>query len=339
MVQINLKKHQKKTYLQALAEQLDRENEYLCISIGDFAKNYLESIEQSHGNQFLFLSDQIENAIGICVGLALEGFKLIVHAPATLLTRSAVSTLFYGISYQCLPITLVGLHAYWQMVSSLQNFEDLGFFSALPNFSVMEISEQSEIALFFKSLNESSLRPIYLRLPILDLPSYFPKDAELHFEQISVLRTGKDLLLISMGICSAEISRLYAEMDLYRLSWTHLHLHQLSPFPKKDLMDYFGDELKGVITVEAHLTKNGLGAELSKWISANELPKQIKHIRLGLQDQFMQGSSMGYLMRKYGFDALSIVSSAEILLKRKLNIDLNRCPKNLCLEDEQIFYK
>ena len=82
-----------------------------------------------------------------------------------------------------------------------------------------------------------------------------------------------------------------------------------------------------------------MGAELSKWMSANELPKQIKHIRLGLQDQFIQGSSMGYLMRKYGFDALSIVSSAEILLKRKLNIDLNRCPKNLCLEDEQIFYK
>jgi transketolase C-terminal domain/subunit len=325
-------KNKAQGYRSYLNHYLSQDHQHLCISIGEIAKSYLADIEQSHGDQFLFLPEDIENALGICTGLALEGFKPIVHLPSHLI-KAGYQMLFHGISYQCLPITIVGLHQYWNEHSALQSFEDLGLLSALPNFWVSELSEQSELKALFDHLSTASPRPMYVKLPLDELPSYFPSlDSQvLQFDQANVLRQGKDLLLISMGLCSAEITRLYAEMDKFRLSWTHLHLTTLSPFPRASVLEHFGEDLKGVITVEAHFTKNALGAEVSKLISENELPKAVKLARLGLQDHFMQGSSMGYLMKKYGFDDLSIVSCAEQFLKRRLNFDLQSLTPNPCL--------
>ncbi len=330
-------KNKPSSYISSLSEHLSKDQYHLCVSIGDFAKEYLLDIEQNHSDQFLFLPENIENAIGICTGLALEGFKPIVHLPSYLI-KAGYQMLFHGISYQCLGVTIVGLHQYWHEQSSLQSFEDLGLISALPNFLVSDISDASEIPAFFQFIQHYQPRPIYLRLPIDELPQYIRTPA-LRFDGVNVLRLGKDLLLISMGICSAEIVKMYSEIDKFKLSWTHIHLTTLAPFPKTALLDYFGDELKGVITVEAHFTKNALGAEVAKLMSENELPKMVKLARLGLQDHFIQGGNMAYLMKKYGFDDLSIVSCAEQMLKRRLNFDLQSLQPNPCLPQSLRIWK
>ena len=90
------------------------------------------------------------------------------------------------------------------------------------------------------------------------------------------------------------------------------------PFNSKDILESIKSSKYGVITVENHTVMGGLGTIVSEAMAESGTPKVIE--KLGLQDKFPHGASKKYLMKEYGFDAISIVAAAEKLSGKNLGI-------------------
>ena len=144
------------------------------------------------------------------------------------------------------------------------------------------------------------------------------------------MSSGSDLLILSTGLCTAEILRLESALKSAHVSITHLHIPVLKPAPKEQLIEYVTRKnLKGIITVENHQSRGGLGSVVAELMATRKREKTEKSPRLlmlGVQDSFAQSGKTEYLLRKYGLDVGAIVAGIEQLLGRKLGINIAELP-------------
>tara|TARA_B100002051_G_C16238402_1_gene393770 strand:+ start:8 stop:535 length:528 start_codon:yes stop_codon:yes gene_type:complete len=137
--------------------------------------------------------------------------------------------------------------------------------------------------------------------------------------EIRTLSEGKDIIILTSGICTEEAIRARSALKKFGVSIKHIHISTLKPINEKLFLSLL-DEIKyGVITMENHLVNGGLGSIISDIIAKYGLGKKL--IKLGLQDTYAHGGSKGYLSRYYNLDALALIRSIENLTNLKTNIE------------------
>jgi len=132
-----------------------------------------------------------------------------------------------------------------------------------------------------------------------------------------VLSRGKDLTILSSGLCTEEACKAVALLKPEGWQWSTCTFLPSSPaitppscrpWPAKIRRSHARESpgaRRARINRAEKIAENGLGVKL---------------YRLGLQDTFAHGASRGYLMREYGLDALALVQTAEQALKTDLGI-------------------
>ena len=115
--------------------------------------------------------------------------------------------------------------------------------------------------------------PVYLRAPMSKAPRLF--DGAPSLTEPRVLSEGTELLVISMGQCTAEVLRLSDVLKSARVSMSHLHLFALRPAPQQALIRHLeAKSYKGIITLEAHFAQGGLGSLVTELI-CGELERKV----------------------------------------------------------------
>src|SRR5712692_5785091 len=107
-----------------------------------------------------------QHVIGMAAGLAMEGYIPFVHTIATFITRRCYEQVAVDLCLHNLPVRLIGNGGglvYAPLGPTHLAIEDIAIMRALPNMTVVAVSDAPEMTRFMQQSLDWSL-PIYIRL-------------------------------------------------------------------------------------------------------------------------------------------------------------------------------
>jgi transketolase len=279
----------------------------------------VDLFRETYPDRFFSMGMAEQNMISFAGGLAREGFFPFVHTFAVFIYRRAYDQIAASIAYPNLPVRLFGFlpGVTTPGGATHQAIEDLAVLRALPNMTILEVGDATEIESVL-DVAHSINGPVYVRMLRGEVPRLFPKSEPMRLSQARVLSMGTDIALFSSGLCTEEGMRATRALAERGVSVQHLHIATLKPFDDPAVRNAIAQARVGVITMENHTVVGGLGTCVAEMMAEQGIGKKL--IRIGIPDTFMHGASKLYLMEKYGLDALALVRQVEKLLEASLGI-------------------
>jgi transketolase len=157
------------------------------------------------------------------------------------------------------------------------------------------------------------------------VPVLFNGSEKMQLGKHRKLGSGKDLVLVTSGICTEEGLRAAVVLRAKGLSISHYHISTLKPFNHPDIVEEIAASRYGAVTLENHSTVGGLGSIIAEAMAEAGAAKPLR--RLGIPDTFVHGASRRYLMREYGLDAMALIAAVEKITGQQFGIaeeDLSR---------------
>jgi transketolase len=127
-------------------------------------------------------------------------------------------------------------------------------------------------------------KPMYIRLHRKERPVIFGEDYEFSMSKADVLREGKDVTIVAMGIMVEEALKTDLDADI-------IAVHTLKPLDRETILKS-AKKTGRVVTMENHNVIGGLYSAVSEILS------DVKPI--GIQDRFGQVGTLDELKREYG---------------------------------------
>lgn len=240
-----------------------------------------------------------QNLIGVCEGLASEGFKSIATAQASFLSMRAFEMDRQYLGYMHSPVILVALNSGFllqYMGNTHFAIEDLAIMRTIPGMTVISPADAGEAVAAFDAVLKYD-GPVYIRLTGLASakPVY---ECECNFEigKDIILREGKDLVLFSTGSMVAYTLQA-AEIlsSQYCIDAKVVDVSTLKPLDEETLRK--SKNAKLFVSIEEHSVIGGLGSAISDFIATEiGFPSLLK---LGIQDKFSVLGDYDYLVKQH----------------------------------------
>jgi transketolase len=260
-----------------------------------------------------------QNMVSVAGGLAREGVIPFIHTFAVFIYRRAYDQIAMSVAYPNVPVKMFGFLPGIMTPggASHQAIEDIAIMRSLPNMTVLEAGDATEVESMFE-LVSGIPGPVYVRALRGEIPRLFEKSDPIKLDTPRIISQGSDLLIFSSGICTEEAIRAVTALKEKGLSVCHVHISTLKPFNNPVIKDLLNIPKYGVITVENHTVIGGLGTIIAEKMAEYVVPKKL--VKLGLQDMFSHGASKRHLMRYHRFDAAAIIEEAEKLTGESFGI-------------------
>jgi len=294
--------------------------EVLLLSADLTSSTEADLFQKTYPDRFLSFGVAEQNMVSWAGGLAREGFIPLIHTFAVFIYRRAYDQVAMSVAYPNLPVKFFGFLPGITTPggASHQAIEDIALMSALPNMTVLECADATDV----ESVLEVAYAingPVYVRMLRGEIPRLFPVTEPMRFGQPRVLSQGEDITLFSSGICTEEALRAIPVLQQRGVSIQHVQVSTLKPFNGVMAVSMAAQAKVGVITMENHVIHGGLGSRVAESMAEVGLGKRL--IRIGLQDTFAHGGSRPYLMRTYSLDAMALIAQVEVLMGKCLEIN------------------
>lgn len=260
-----------------------------------------------------------QNMISWAAGLAREGYRPYLHSFGVFLYRRVLDQLEMSVAYPNLPVTLVGFLPGIMTPGGVthQAIDDVAILRSIPNMTIFDVGDATDIESVLSVANEVN-GPVYIRMLRKEVPRLFPANEPMCFNRGRLLSEGDDIAIFSSNICTEEALRATKLLKKRGISIQHVHISTLRPFTDPLVTETLRKVKLGAITMENHLTTGGLGTAVSEVIAENGIACPLK--RVGINDTYTHGASKMYLMKKYGIDAMALISAVEELVGSSLDI-------------------
>lgn len=306
-----------KPYVKSFIDFASQRPEVLCLSADLTSSCEVDKFRDQYPDQFLSCGMAEQNMLSFAGGLAMEGYRPFLHTFAVFLYRRPLDQLINSVAYSNRKVRLMGFLPGITTPGGIthQAIEDVAIMRAIPNMTILETGDATEVETVLP-VADAIDGPVYVRVLRGQVPRLFSTPFE--FNKLRCLSEGKDVLVVTSGICTEEALRATAVLKEKGVGVRHVHASTLKPFDKETLLEHMSQVDGGVITLENHTIVGGLGSIVSEIIAEEGIGKKL--IRLGLKDTFAHGASKGYLMEKYGLDAKALVEAVETLSGQKTGI-------------------
>lgn len=257
--------------------------------------------------------------MGFAAGLAREGFFPFIHTFAVFICRRPFDQVAMSIAYPNLPVRLIGFLPGITTAGGVthQAIDDLALMRILPNISVLECGDATEVESVL-DVAQSIAGPVYVRMLRGEVPRLFDPAEPMRLGQARELAAGRDLLVLSAGICTEEAMRAIQVLRARGLDVGHLHVSTLKPLDDPRILAAISETRFGVVSMENHSIIGGLGSAVAELMAEQGLARRL--VRIGLRDTYAHGASRQYLMREYGLDAMALVRAVEDLSGERLGL-------------------
>jgi transketolase len=217
-----------------------------------------------------------------------------------------------SVAYPNLPVVFIGFLPGIMTPGGVshQAINDIATLRALPNMTIFDIGDATEIEGVLPLAHQVN-GPVFIRMLRKEVPRIFPQDQPMELNRARLLSSGTDIALFSSSICTEEAIRATKALSRKGVSIQHLHVSTLRPFTDPAVTEALQKVKYGALTIENHLTIGGLGTAVAETIAEHGLATKL--IKVGIRDTYTHGASKMYLLRKYGLDALTLISAAEEL--------------------------
>jgi transketolase len=252
-----------------------------------------------------------QNLAGVLSGLAREGMIPVYPTFAVFATRRPYEQIALNIAYPALPVRIFGFLPGLSTPGGVthQSIDDLGLMSMLPNMTVLEVGDATEVETVWDAIDDIP-GPVYCRMLRGLVPRRF--DSPLRFGEVRELAQGRDVLLITTGLMTGPAMEVVRRAHTAGVGVRHVHVSTIKPLPAEQLARAIAEVDYGVVTVENHLIAGGLGAAVAGLIAEHGLGRPL--VRVGLDDTFATGGEMSYLLDRFGLGPADVADAINSLL-------------------------
>ncbi|MDI3526357.1 MAG: 1-deoxy-D-xylulose-5-phosphate synthase [Tenuifilum sp.] len=251
-----------------------------------------------------------QHAVTFSAGLAAEGLIPFCNIYSTFMQR-AYDQVIHDVALQNLPVVfcldrggLVGDDG-----ATHHGAYDLAYMRSVPNMTVSAPMNEEELRNLMYTAQLEPKGPISIRYPrgigvMVDWRKPFQK---VEIGKGRVLRTGSDIAILTIGhvgnLASVAADRLEAD----GVGVFHADMRFVKPLDE-ELLSRVGKEFKTVITVEDGCLPGGFGSAVLEWFNDNGY--NVKVVRLGIPDVFVEHGTQKELYAECGFDIDNIYKTA-----------------------------
>ncbi len=305
-----------RSYGDALVEAALNDERVVCLTADLSPPTETDRFRDELPERFHNVGIAEANMIGIAGGMARSGEIPFVHSFCAFVTKRCFDQITMQAAYPNLPVKIVG---FLPGVATLlgvshQAIEDVAMMRSVPNMMVFESSgPQYHAAAVQLALQHDG--PVYLRMkrpekitddPIVQLPLDYGKG--------KVQRNGTDLTIVAAGLEVVEALDAAEILTKEGIDAEVIDMHTIKPIDK-ELILQSASATGAMVTAENHNIIGGLGSAVAEVLTDAGIGLPFK--RVGVQDQFCEGGTTPYLLKKFGLDSTAIASACRDVMKRK----------------------
>lgn len=292
----------------------------VCVLSADLTSSTeIDLFRDTYPERFFSMGIAEQNMLSFAGGLAREGFIPLVHTFAVFIYRRAFDQISMSVAYPNLPVRMFGFLPGITTPGGAthQAIEDIAIMRALPNMTVLECGDATDIESILEVAHNVD-GPVYIRMLRGEVPRLFNKNEPMVLGKARTITKGKDLVVLSGGICTEEAVRAVHALQSKGVSIQHMHISTLKPFNDDAVIAAIANSRYGAITMENHSIIGGLGSIIAERMAEEGVGKKLT--RIGLKDVFSHGASKEYLMREHDIDAMSLINRVENIVNSKFDI-------------------
>lgn len=245
-------------------------------------------------------------------GLAREGFIPFATTYAVFASRRAYDFIAMAIAEENLPVKIVcalpGLTTGYG--PSHQATEDLAIFRGLPNMTLIDPCDASDVAQMVPAI-AAHPGPVYARLLRGKVPSVLTRykpDYQFQLGRAQMIREGRDVLVVSTGIMTMRALDAAEVLAKDGVDMAVLHVPTIKPLDRETIIAEAARGGRLVVTAENHTVVGGLGEAVAGTLMQAGITPSFRMI--GLPDAFLEAGALPTLHEMYG---LSVGKVAETI--------------------------
>lgn len=268
----------------------------------------------AYPNRYIEVGIAEQNLIGVASGLSVVGLIPFASSFGCFMIRAA-DHIRVTVAYGNLNVKIVTTHngvTTGEDGASAQMMEDLGFFCALPNMTVI-VPADAHQAYMATLAAANHVGPLYLRLGREPMPSVTSKGDTFEIGKAHVLREGNDVTIVACGIMVAQALKAASSLQPQGISARVMNLHTLKPF-NEDALVKAAKETGAFVTAEEHQLFGGLGSAVAQAVAKHH-PIPIEYV--AMPDTFGKSGKGRELMETYGLTAQAIAEAARRVMHKR----------------------
>lgn len=255
-----------------------------------------------------------QNLIGVAAGLAREGRTVFVNTFGVFTTRRPFEQIAMQISYANLGVKLVGLMPGLSSPGgpSHQAIDDVALMRVLPNFTVVEVADASEVSQAVAAVAERP-GPVYLRLKRGEIPVIFDEGHRLDLDRAALVDPDPrrddadvDTVIFASGMLVATALRAAQRLRAAGLVIDVVNVTTIKPLDAETVRT-LSERARSVVTAENHSVIGGLGSAVAEVLAEAGLGRRLR--RVGIPDTFGRAATARFLFARYGLTAQQIVDT------------------------------
>lgn len=295
-------------------EEMGSEYADIVVLEADISKSTRTSyFAKKFPNRFINTGVAEQNEMAIAAGLASCGATPFVSTYSVFASMRACEQIRTFVCYPKLNVKIAVSHGGLTPGSdgvTHQATEDMGIVSTFPNMAVIMPADYYSARKIVRQAYHYK-GPVYLRFTRDAVPPIYNGNEEFKIGKANILVKGKDIALIGIGDMVYQCMEAAKRLEKLGISASVVDMHTLKPLDEDALLE-FAHCSKGIITVEDHQIKNGLGSAVCDFI-CEKYPIFVK--KVGLKNTFAESGEYKLLLKKYDMDADYIVKTAIRLLE------------------------
>ncbi|MBB2711002.1 transketolase family protein (plasmid) [Rhizobium sophoriradicis] len=295
---------------------LARKDERIVGMSADLAKyTDLHVFRAAHPDRFYQMGMAEQLLMMSAAGMAREGFQPWVTTYAVFASRRAYDFICLAIAEEMLDVKIVcalpGLTTGYG--PSHQATEDLAMFRGMPNLTIVDPCDASEIEQAVPAI-AAHKGPVYMRLLRGNVPLVLEEYGyKFELGKAKLLRDGKDTLIISSGLMTMRALEAAKQLRNDGVDAAVLHVPTIKPLDEATIVAECRKGGRLVVVAENHTLIGGLGeAVAGTLLRAGVAPPAFRQI--GLPDQFLEAGALPTLHDQYGLSTLKVTEAVKAWL-------------------------
>lgn len=255
------------------------------------------------------------NMAGVAAGLAVAGFKPIIHSFGPFASRRCFDQIFLSGGYAKNDMTVIGTDP---GVTATMNggthmpFEDVALYNVLPGATIIDASDPTcLISVLKQSQNRPGVK--YIRVGRKQLARIYEDGSELTIGKAVTLREGTDAVILAAGLMLHEALKAAASLEAQGVSCAVVDCFTIKPIDA-DAVEAWAKKCGAVVVAENANRHGGLYDTILE-VLAERCP--VPAAVVAVEDEFGEVGTQGYLMERFGLTAAHIEEQVKAVLKRK----------------------
>lgn len=240
-------------------KELSMRGDDFRVVIPNLRQQRLAEIATVAQEKLIIIDGEAAHVVSTAAGLAYEGIKVILVAPAWFITAGQAA-IREGISFGNAPLTLVGLDAglggepgSWRT----HCLEDVAMMRTLPRLTVIAPADARQTQAALISSVDLAVA-VYLRIPSVPVPLFYNDSYRFNLGKMNILREGRDVAVIASGPCIYRSLKAAEELTERDLSVRVIDASTIMPLDEECIVET-AQHSKALVVCEEHQPAGGLG--------------------------------------------------------------------------------